>query len=385
MCENASAPWIHVISVMDDTAPELFGLPADEDVDCGTDIPEAPYVWAVDNCLGEVDVTYEEIDNAPENPPCVLETAFGQGGNWSIWLPQFATDLGGDVTTEWHFDADGGVLTALDDGTATITGTVINTGDNTKSLIISIDLADKKNWTDWHNGPNNGSYKDDYGYGATHYQDWDYYVLQSTSTLVGTGDLAGTTLNLAHAPANLYYAIQVGIGANNNNGNLGGGGWFTYTGSNATGDSYTGNGDVGFDSDCTPCNYTILRTWTAVDSCNNEVFYTQTINVTNTPDPALDEGDVKVAEVQAYAMLYSYPNPFTDKNNVEFELDEDTYVTLSIYNMNGKLIQEIYQGSVEANHKYKFEFDAAKLPTGVYIYKLLTPKDMFVERVVLTR
>ena len=101
--------------------------------------------------------------------------------------------------------------------------------------------------------------------------------------------------------------------------------------------------------------------------------------------PELDEDVVSVPEAQAYAMLYTYPNPFTDKNNVEFELTTDAEVTLSMYNTDGKLVREMYQGEAKADQKYKFEFDAENLPTGVYIYKLITPTEIFVERVVLTR
>jgi hypothetical protein len=92
-----------------------------------------------------------------------------------------------------------------------------------------------------------------------------------------------------------------------------------------------------------------------------------------------------VPVTQSYAMLISYPNPFSDKNNVEFEVSEDAKVSLSIYNTDGKLIKEMYQGEAKADQKYRFEFDAVNLPTGVYFYKLITPMDIFVERVVLTR
>jgi hypothetical protein len=382
MCENPSDPWTQVISVMDDTAPELVGLPEDIDIICGEDeIPDTAMVSAMDNCAGEVPVDFEEINNAPENPPCILETPFGQGGSWALWLP-FLED--GNLTAFWVFDANGGMLTENIDGTATITGNVVNTGDPTKGFELDLMLEDKKNWEDWHDGGAGGNYKDDFGYGASYYQTWNYYILSGSSTLIGTGDLVGSTLNLTHAPSNHYYAIQIGIGANNIGPNYGGGGWFDYSG-NVAGVDVTGNGDVGFDAECTPCDYTILRTWTAVDLCGNEVSHTQTINVISAPEPPLDEGLVAEPQVQDYAMLTAFPNPFTDKNNIEFAINEDAAVTLSIYNTDGKLIDELYRGNVEANQNYKFEFDAVNLPSGVYIYKLVTPKEIFIERVVLTR
>ena len=84
-------------------------------------------------------------------------------------------------------------------------------------------------------------------------------------------------------------------------------------------------------------------------------------------------------------MLATFPNPFTEKNNIEFEIAEDADVILSIYNTDGKLIEEMFRGRVDAKQLYRFEFDAVNLPTGVDVYKLVTPKDVFVERVVLTR
>jgi hypothetical protein len=380
-CQNASEPWVQVITVMDDTAPELVGIPEDLDIDCGDDIPAAADVWAMDNCSGELEATFEEVNNAPENPPCLLETPFGQGGSWALWLPQLAS---GSLSAFWVFDANGGVFTEFNDGTATISGNVVNTLDPAKGFEINITLEDKKTWDEWHNGPNNGNYKDDFGFGAAYYETWSYYVISNTSTLVGSGDLVGSTLSLTHAPANLYYGFQVGIAANNNNANYGGGGWFDYTGT-VNGNSVSGNGDVAFDAECIPCDYTILRTWTAVDDCGNEVSHTQTINVISIPEAPIDVDVLNKPTSQDYAMLLAFPNPFIDKNNVEFEVAEDANVILSVYNADGRLIEEMYRGSVKANETYKFQFNAVNLPTGVYIYKLITPNEILVERVVLTR
>ena len=78
-------------------------------------------------------------------------------------------------------------------------------------------------------------------------------------------------------------------------------------------------------------------------------------------------------------------NCFVGMWNVEFELTQDADVILSVYNADGRLIEEMYRGSVKANETYRFEFNAVNLPTGVYIYKLITPNEILVERVVLTR
>jgi hypothetical protein len=82
-------------------------------------------------------------------------------------------------------------------------------------------------------------------------------------------------LSLEHAPTNLFYGFQVGVGANNVNLNYGMGGWFLYEG-NFNGQNVSGSGDFAFDFDCCP-QYQIDRIWTATDCSGNMTSFTQTI------------------------------------------------------------------------------------------------------------
>src|SRR5690606_39920936 len=63
-------------------------------------------------------------------------------------------------------------------------------------------------------------------------RDWSSDVCSSdlAATLTGTGDLAGSSFDLSHAPASQYFGFQVGIAANNFSAGYGMGGWFHYAG-----------------------------------------------------------------------------------------------------------------------------------------------------------
>lgn len=91
--------------------------------------------------------------------------------------------------------------------------------------------------------------------------------------------------------------------------------------------------------------------------------------------------DFVVAKGQVVAVdkLMNYPNPFRDKTNFVFEhnhLDEDMSAEIYIYNTAGSLVRTLEQGFITTGSKsMEVSWDGtdnngAKLPSGVYIYKI---------------
>ena len=148
---------------------------------------------------------------------------------------------------EYVFDQNGGTLTSYSDGTANITGTLINKGTAAIMWDVDIWLENKRDWGQWsalgraakaaQNGP---------------YQTWDYYEWDATrSQAIGQGLAAGDTLFFRHNPPSYLYGFQVGQGANDKDGDFGASGWFLF--SSASG-MYQGKGDFNVDLDnCQAC------------------------------------------------------------------------------------------------------------------------------------
>jgi hypothetical protein len=65
----------------------------------------------------------------------------------------------------------------------------------------------------------------------------------------------------------------------------------------------------------------------------------------------------------------NYPNPFNPTTTIEFDLPTSRFVTLKIYNMQGKEVATIISENLYAG-KYKTEFNANNLASGLYVYKL---------------
>jgi photosystem II stability/assembly factor-like uncharacterized protein len=76
---------------------------------------------------------------------------------------------------------------------------------------------------------------------------------------------------------------------------------------------------------------------------------------------------------EVFQLYQNYPNPFNPSTTIEFDIPERTNVKLVIYDILGREVETIIDKELEPG-KYKINFTATNLPSGVYFYTLKTPK-----------
>ena len=96
-----------------------------------------------------------------------------------------------------------------------------------------------------------------------------------------------------------------------------------------------------------------------------------------------DVVEVDVPTLQGYVILeQNYPNPFNPETKIRFVVNENTQVTLKVFNAVGSEIAEIFNDKVESGRIYEVNFpakggsafggNAYTLPSGIYFYQLRT-------------
>jgi hypothetical protein len=70
-----------------------------------------------------------------------------------------------------------------------------------------------------------------------------------------------------------------------------------------------------------------------------------------------------------YSLSQNYPNPFNPTTNINFSLEKSSNVTLEIYNILGQRVATLVNKYMQTG-SYTFQFDASKLSSGVYIYRI---------------
>jgi len=70
-----------------------------------------------------------------------------------------------------------------------------------------------------------------------------------------------------------------------------------------------------------------------------------------------------------YVLSQNYPNPFNPSTNIQFSIPKTEFVTLKIFNLLGQEVTTLFSEKLKAG-KYKYEWDAGSLASGVYLYRL---------------
>jgi N-acetylmuramoyl-L-alanine amidase len=80
----------------------------------------------------------------------------------------------------------------------------------------------------------------------------------------------------------------------------------------------------------------------------------------------------------------NYPNPFNPTTNISFGLPQRGEVDLKVYDMLGREVATIYSG-VKAQGFHTIQFDASKLSSGVYLYRLNTNSGSISKKMTLVK
>ncbi|HMQ81025.1 MAG TPA: T9SS type A sorting domain-containing protein, partial [Ignavibacteria bacterium] len=73
----------------------------------------------------------------------------------------------------------------------------------------------------------------------------------------------------------------------------------------------------------------------------------------------------------AYSLQQNYPNPFNPVTNIKFNLPKSGYVKLVVFDIMGREVATMLNENMNAG-SYTADFDASRLSSGIYFYKLVT-------------
>jgi len=85
-----------------------------------------------------------------------------------------------------------------------------------------------------------------------------------------------------------------------------------------------------------------------------------------------------------FYLAQNYPNPFNPATTISFEVGHPTFVTLKVYDMLGNEVATLVDEYKPAG-KYKVDFSAESLASGVYYYELKADENSFVKKMILLR
>ena len=85
----------------------------------------------------------------------------------------------------------------------------------------------------------------------------------------------------------------------------------------------------------------------------------------------------------------NYPNPFNPKTTISYNLKEDTFINLTIYDLVGKQVKTLINGKEKSGNRH-IQWDATNLhgypvPSGTYLYKIETDNFSQTKKMILLK
>ena len=80
----------------------------------------------------------------------------------------------------------------------------------------------------------------------------------------------------------------------------------------------------------------------------------------------------------------NYPNPFNPSTTINYQLPEQSFVSIKVYNMLGETIS-VLKNEYQNSGSYSLEFDGSDLPSGTYLYKIQAGSYYEVKKMLLVK
>lgn len=86
-----------------------------------------------------------------------------------------------------------------------------------------------------------------------------------------------------------------------------------------------------------------------------------------------------------FVLQQNYPNPFNPVTTIEFSLPETGNVTLRIFDLNGKQVDQLLERQQLSAGIHRIRFDASELSSGTYLYQLRSGKFTQSKKMILVK
>jgi len=86
----------------------------------------------------------------------------------------------------------------------------------------------------------------------------------------------------------------------------------------------------------------------------------------------------------SFDLSQNYPNPFNPSTKIDFTIPSSSQVVLKVFNVLGQEVASLVNGTMTAG-SHTVTFDASKLASGVYLYKITAGSFVSTRKMVLLK
>ena len=99
---------------------------------------------------------------------------------------------------------------------------------------------------------------------------------------------------------------------------------------------------------------------------------------------SVGDGSNSDLAVDDFGLMQNYPNPFNPSTTISYEIPDQSFVSLKVYDVLGNEVETLVNEERSAG-RYSAVFDASKLASGIYLYRLRAGSFFQVRKMILVR
>lgn len=118
--------------------------------------------------------------------------------------------------------------------------------------------------------------------------------------------------------------------------------------------------------------FTLTFAWNALTSVYSFVKYDKYGEIISTGEAGDNQEILKNginSSPDKFVLSQNYPNPFNPQTNIRFSLPDESFVTLTVYDMLGREVSRLVNGNLKSGI-HSVQFNGSDLSSGIYFYKL---------------
>jgi len=108
------------------------------------------------------------------------------------------------------------------------------------------------------------------------------------------------------------------------------------------------------------------------------------ITITEPVNQYIPTGIYNTSQPVNFTLYQNYPNPFNPETNIKFDLMKNEFVTLRVFDINGREVRTLVNEKMSAG-TYSVKFNAVNMPSGVYYYSLKTETNTVTNKMLLVK
>lgn len=88
--------------------------------------------------------------------------------------------------------------------------------------------------------------------------------------------------------------------------------------------------------------------------------------------------------IEEHKLLPNYPNPFNPTTTLQYQLSENTHVTLEVYDVSGRRVQVLENGTQQAG-LHNAQFDGSNMASGMYMVRFHAGDQVQIQKITLIK